>query len=917
MKKLTLVTGVLLALSAPNVTAATWYVRTDGGPYGTDSTHCNGQTDAAFTGSNGPSCAVNHPFEVLGINAGTPRVQRIAGGDTVIIKNGSYRMGATAGVYDSGSCHSAWPYDCYNFAIPSGPDSSNKTKIYGENYASCGAGVTKPELWGAGRTSYVLNLDGTSNTDIQCLDITDHDDCGGFDSTFACPPYSSSVTYGRRGLYYYNGSNNSLTNVKVHGLELTGIMAGKQTNFSAADVDVLGNGFSGFDQDTPNADDSWSGTNTFTRVKINWNGCSESYPADGTYIGCTDENNSGYGDGWGSPDGGTAGSFTFTGGEFRFNTSDGLDLLYNSDPTATITVDRVLFEGDKGNSIKVGDGKVIVRNSAIIANCGFWDDFPSKGSAFSPCRAGGNAIVLNLGGAGVADIVNSTIVGEPDILLDIAGCNGGEILNIQNNILVGTTQYGGGDVTSWAYAYSGCVYGTLITTSTAKNNIIYGVKESSPCSGQTSCSTSNPTLTSTNFTTEAFDLRLRSGSPAIDAGLDSGTTVGNTTVPTVDILNAARPANDVDIGAYEYAASSGPVMSTCSLPAGTVGVAYDQTISVTGGTTPYTACDETSGSLPAGSPAFTSTPTASGCRIQGTPTGAGANSFTERVTDTAALTDSEACSLTINASAPTITTTTLLNGYVSYPYTEQIYCSGGTSPYTFSEVGANLGTGACTGVSLSSSGALTAPNPTVAGTCSFTARCTDNAAQTDDQALSFQFAAATLQMYLPQIEPLDTTVRVFYGAAKLPYESDCTVQLQNSGGTQIDSTTTTEGFSTREAQFSGLTASTAYRFVLSCQGASPADISPSSFTTRPTPSVGNRSFVISLGEHFLTKVARVTVDYGTTTAVADGSVQNTSCASGCNVTLTIPAGVRYYRVRWQDAADVVLATGVAQRILVE
>ncbi len=43
-----------------------------------------------------------------------------------------------------------------------------------------------------------------------------------------------------------------------------------------------------------------------------------------------------------------------------------------------------------------------------------------------------------------------------------------------------------------------------------------------------------------------FDLRLRAGSPAIDAG-------SNDLVPRVDIKNAARPQGvAVDIGAYEY-----------------------------------------------------------------------------------------------------------------------------------------------------------------------------------------------------------------------------------------------------------------------------------------------------------------------------------------------------------------------------
>jgi hypothetical protein len=842
-------------------------------------------------------------------------VQRIAGGDTVIIKNGSYRMGATPGLYESGSCHTAWSYDCYTFPIPSGPNPSNKTKIYGEGYASCS---TKPELWGAGATRRVLNLDGSSNVDLRCLDITDHDDCGGNDSNFSCPTYSSTVLWAGAGLYYYSGSNNELTDVDIHGFASGGIYAGKQTAFAVTRVNIRGNALVGFDQDTANADDSWSGTNTFDEMRVMWAGCSENYPVDGGYIGCTDQNNSGYGDGWGSPNGGTAGSFTFTDGEFSHNTSDGLDMLYNSDANALITIDRMYFEGNVGQAVKVGGAKAIIRNSGVVANCGFWDGVSSKGSAFSTCRAGGNAIVVGLGGD-LVDIVNNSIVGEPDILIDVFGCNGGETLNIQNNIIVGTTQYGGGDTTAWAYFYDGCSAGTLVTSSTAKQNVIYNVQNGSPCSSQSNCLYQDPQFTSANFTTDVFDLRLQSSSPAIDHGLNSGTTVGQTTVPTVDINGDARPASDVDSGAYEYGASNDPVMEACSLPAGTVGVAYDQTISVTGGDTPYTACDETSGSLPAGSPAFASTAVSGGCQITGTPTSAGTSNFTERVTDSSAATDSEACVLVINAGAPTITTTDIADGTVGYPYSDQVSASGGTLPYTFSDVSGNLGSGACSGLSIAASGVVSG-TPTVAGTCNFTARVTDDDSQTDDQALSFSIGSANLVMSVPQVQALATSVTARYGAQGLPYEANCTTTLQNSGGTEIDSDTSTEGPARRNVSFTGLTAATTYRLVFACEGATPPDVSPSVFTTLATPSGGDRTVPIVFGAPpaFLSGAARITVDYDDNEALSTpASVQNTSCGSGCTVNLTLPAGLYYYRHKWQTAADAVLATSSIQPLLVQ
>lgn len=891
---------LLLLVLCSSAEATTWYVRTDGGSYGTTSTTCNGQTDAAYTGGNGPNCAVNHPFEVLGIKDNNPRTQRIAGGDTVIIKNGSYRMGHTPGVYDGGSCYTAWTGDCFMVPLPSGPNSSTKTKIYGEGYASC---TTKPELWGSNAAYMIFNLEGTSNVDIQCLDITDHDDCGG-NSGNNCS--GTSDPYATAGVRGWNGSNVEFTNVKVHGMAATGMYLGKQTDLSMTDVQIYGNGMSGIDQDNPShsGNNSWSGTSTFTRVDVNWNGCAENYPVDGGYNNCTDQNDSGYGDGWGSPGGGTSGSFTFVDSEFRFNTSDGLDLLYLGDPAALITIERTLFEGNVGNAVKVGGGDVILRNNAVIANCGLWDDLAFTGPNFAACRAGGNAVVVYLGGGGNADIVNNTIVGEPDILIEVFGCDGGEALNVKNNVLVGTTQYGGGDTTAWKYEYDGCTGSEFV----GSNNVIYGTQGSGQCTGQSNCSTSDPLLISANFTTEVFDLRLQVGSPAIDLGLDSGTVVGQTTVPTVDLNSAARTADSVDAGAYEYAAGGAPTIITTTLPNGQVGVAYSQQVTVTGGTTPYTACDETSGALPAGSPAFTSTANGSGCLIAGTPTGVEVASFTERVTDNAAQTDSQALSITIIAASPTITTTTMPGGIVGFAYSYQILYSGGQTPVGWTTVaGAH-----CGGLSLGATTGIVSGTPTTAETCNFTVRVTDDNSNTDDQALSITISASQ-GVIVSTVNPGSNSVVVRYGFADLPYSADCNAQIY-SGETQVGSDLTTEGASRRVSVITGLLASTSYTAVMSCDVPSGED--EVSFTTFPASS-GAQTVSLQFGTPAITlpSVARLTVEYDDNEALSTPATsQNTNCATGCTVNLSLTAGLYYYRWKWQTAADVVLATSAIQAL---
>jgi large repetitive protein len=84
-------------------------------------------------------------------------------------------------------------------------------------------------------------------------------------------------------------------------------------------------------------------------------------------------------------------------------------------------------------------------------------------------------------------------------------------------------------------------------------------------------------------------------------------------------------------------------------PAGQVGVAYTDTLTATGGTTPYT-WSVSAGSLPAGLTLAASTGV-----VAGTPTTAGTFSFTVKVTDAASLTATKATSITIAGGALAIT----------------------------------------------------------------------------------------------------------------------------------------------------------------------------------------------------------------------------------------------------------------------
>ena len=104
-------------------------------------------------------------------------------------------------------------------------------------------------------------------------------------------------------------------------------------------------------------------------------------------------------------------------------------------------------------------------------------------------------------------------------------------------------------------------------------------------------------------------------------------------------------------------AASGIVISPSTLPNGTAGVAYSQTMTASGGTAPY-AFSVTSGSLPAGLTLST------GGVLSGTPSTAGTSNFTMQATDSVLITEavgirplatgSQVFSLTIAAAVPTL-----------------------------------------------------------------------------------------------------------------------------------------------------------------------------------------------------------------------------------------------------------------------
>ena len=149
---------------------------------------------------------------------------------------------------------------------------------------------------------------------------------------------------------------------------------------------------------------------------------------------------------------------------------------------------------------------------------------------------------------------------------------------------------------------------------------------------------------------------------------------------------------------------------------GALKAVYSDYVSVSGGTTPYTV-KKVSGTLPNGLKVSMS---GSYVYLTGTPTKAGAFTFTLRVTDANKVTADRA--FTVNIIAPEMLWT-FGNGTLKTAYGDYVTISGGTAPYTWSKTSGTIPTG----LKLKYSGAVAMlyGTPTATGTFKFTLKVTD------------------------------------------------------------------------------------------------------------------------------------------------------------------------------------------------
>ena len=522
-------TTPVTTVTPPTTSAGTlYYVRTDGGT----AQQCTGRSDAPYPGSGtGQACAWGN----LAVALPPGGTARIAGGDTVFIRAGHYRTGF--GAIGAEGCIDIYSYDCALLPVPSGPSAARPTRILGEGHdANCPAA---PQLWGTQRVGTVLSLDGTSNAEVACLEITDHNPCvefhGGPNPTsLTCKrdayPYGD---WASTGIYAADSSNVKLTDLNVHGMANRGIAAGRLRDWTVTRVRIAGNGWAGWDGDIGGTTSSNSGTLRFSRWMVEWNGCAETYPGNQP-TGCWGQQSAGYGDGVGTAK--TSGNWIIEDSTFRYNSSDGLDLLY-ADGTGSITLNRVWAEGNAGNQIKL-NGATSVTNTVVLGTCGYFKD--KFNMVFGDyCRAAGDALVMGAAkSSDVLTLVNSTIVSEGNVAV-LTGGPAGSSLKMRNNVLIGLPYF---------LSPSEQSADTYFETAGFVVDESYSVKQNlrnAKCTGTGVICTSSAVIV--NATPGSINPALTATSPALNSGL-----AGVDGIPSIDFYGNPRPARGgVDRGALE------------------------------------------------------------------------------------------------------------------------------------------------------------------------------------------------------------------------------------------------------------------------------------------------------------------------------------------------------------------------------
>jgi large repetitive protein len=219
------------------------------------------------------------------------------------------------------------------------------------------------------------------------------------------------------------------------------------------------------------------------------------------------------------------------------------------------------------------------------------------------------------------------------------------------------------------------------------------------------------------------------------SGTPSAPGTYNFTVRATD--SGSGPANQIKERATSIvvAATAIEITTASPLPAGTMGTAYSQSLTATGGVAPY-VWSEFVGQIPPG------LELTSAGMLAGTPTQAGTYVFSVEVMDSEEETARKQFSLTIGSGALTITTLNpLASGFVNQLYLQHLTASGGVEPQSWNVAGGSLPPG----ITLTANGVLTGV-PSQAGTFSFSVSVNDGSSPTATASFDLRINAASLQI---------------------------------------------------------------------------------------------------------------------------------------------------------------------------
>ncbi|MBS1829070.1 MAG: putative Ig domain-containing protein [Acidobacteria bacterium] len=244
--------------------------------------------------------------------------------------------------------------------------------------------------------------------------------------------------------------------------------------------------------------------------------------------------------------------------------------------------------------------------------------------------------------------------------------------------------------------------------------------------------------------TAPFTWSVTSGALPVGLSLNGGTgvisgtpntTIGSPYTFVIRLRDSTNAQTEKQFTITIAGSSGGPAISTASLPNATPGVAYSQSLTATGGTTPYT-WSVTGGILPSG---FTLTPQGV---LAGSPSQGqiGVYPITVQVTDAGGLTATKQLQLTIaNSNTLTVVTSALNATNVGVQYVQTLAASGGSGAGYIWQLAAGSGS-LPPGLNMSSNGVISGTALT-AGSFNFTVQVNDSAGATATRQLSITVTA--------------------------------------------------------------------------------------------------------------------------------------------------------------------------------